>query len=221
MIRFDLSKDTAFCFDLDDTLYKEIDFLRSGYRVISSLFGDLDGSLCQKMIEWRKYEMDVFGKLLTMHPLAGLRKEELVKIYRQHRPDIALEPGVKEFMDKIKQKKAKTALITDGRSITQRNKLSALGLDGFFDCEIISEEIGTQKPDIKNFLAVVCELKCKEFVYFGDNPAKDFIAPNQLGWLTVALENDGRNIHGGSHDMFPKDHRAKCSIKSFSEIEIY
>ena len=32
-------------------------------------------------------------------------------------------------------------------------------------------------------------------MYVGDNTEKDFFAPNQLGWKTVCILNDGRNIH--------------------------
>jgi putative hydrolase of the HAD superfamily len=33
------------------------------------------------------------------------------------------------------------------------------------------------------------------YVDVGDNPAKDFSAPNRVGWDTVCLVDDGRNIH--------------------------
>ena len=35
----------------------------------------------------------------------------------------------------------------------------------------------------------------KGFVYVGDNPTKDFIAPNKLGWDTYCLKQDKQNIH--------------------------
>lgn len=38
-------------------------------------------------------------------------------------------------------------------------------------------------------------LKCHDFTYVGDNVKKDFIAPNVLGWTTICLKDDGRNIH--------------------------
>jgi putative hydrolase of the HAD superfamily len=32
------------------------------------------------------------------------------------------------------------------------------------------------------------------FLYVGDNPDKDFLAPNRLGWTTVMVR-DERNLH--------------------------
>jgi putative hydrolase of the HAD superfamily len=56
------------------------------------------------------------------------------------------------------------------------------------------------------------------YYYIGDNPAKDFVAPNRLGWNTVCLLDDGRNIHPQdfslSSQMLPQ-HR----ISQLSEIE--
>ena len=34
-----------------------------------------------------------------------------------------------------------------------------------------------------------------KYVYVGDNPVKDFLAPNKLGWMTVCLLDNGQNIH--------------------------
>ena len=36
---------------------------------------------------------------------------------------------------------------------------------------------------------------CNDFIYVGDNPDKDFIAPKTLGWETICLKDDGSNIH--------------------------
>ena len=35
----------------------------------------------------------------------------------------------------------------------------------------------------------------KLFVYVGDNPVKDFVAPNAMGWTTIQIVRDG-----GIHD---------------------
>ena len=33
------------------------------------------------------------------------------------------------------------------------------------------------------------------YFYIGDNPQKDFITPNELGWTTIGLMDNGQNIH--------------------------
>lgn len=218
MIRFDNPRKTVFCFDLDDTLYKEIDFLHSGFRIISGFFKGIEQELLQKMLEWRKNEQDVFANLVQMYPDSGLKKEKILSIYREHMPHIALEPDAKAFLTALRNKGCKTALITDGCSITQRNKLKALGLTGFFNVEIISEEFGSEKPAKRNYQAVEEFLRSEKYVYFGENLAKDFIAPKQLGWLTIGLQDDGRNIHQISPDSYPKENLPDFMIQKFSEI---
>ena len=122
------------------------------------------------------------------------------------------------YLEGLKESDAKLGVISDGRSLTQRNKIKALGLEGFFDVEIISEELGSEKPCIKNYEVVMNKYpERKIFIYVGDNPAKDFLAPNQLGWRTVCLKNDGRNIH--RQDMsLSRDYLPKYVVNSIREI---
>lgn len=181
------------CFDLDDTLFKEIDFLKSAYREIAETVGHPEA--VPQMVDWYHEKKNVFAELIGAFNL-DVSIGDLLKIYRNHYPNIKLDDGVMEFLEELKENGAKIGLITDGRSITQRNKIRALGLEGFFDIEIISEEFGSEKPDLRNYKAVMDKFpERKYFIYVGDNPAKDFIAPNQLGWDTYCLKQDKRNIH--------------------------
>lgn len=185
--------DTVICFDLDDTLYKEIDYLKSAYGEVASFAGHPEVS--EKMIEWYQSGENAFKSLIDKYELS-ISVADCLKIYREHYPNIRLEEGVKEYLEELKEGDAKLCIISDGRTLTQRNKIKALGLEGFFDVVIISEEFGSEKPCTKNFEAVMSKFpERKLFIYVGDNPAKDFLAPNQLGWRTVCLKDDGRNIH--------------------------
>ena len=186
-------EDYVICFDLDDTLYKEIDYLESAYKEIAEYVGHPE--VTDQMLDWYQSGENAFKKLIEFYNLT-LSIADLLKIYREHYPDIHLDEGVKEFLVSLKEDGAKLGLISDGRSLTQRNKIKALGLEGFFDIEIISEEFGSEKPCLKNYQAVMDKFpERKLFVYVGDNTAKDFWAPNQLGWRTVCLAQDERSIH--------------------------
>lgn len=181
------------CFDLDDTLYKEIDYLKSAYVEIAKTVGHPEA--VPQMVDWYHDGKNVFAELINTYGL-DITIGECLQMYRNHYPNISLDAGVKEFLEELKENGAKLGLITDGRSISQRNKIKALGLEGFFDIEIISEEFGSEKPDFRNYQAVMDAFpERKYFIYVGDNPAKDFIAPNQLGWDTYCLKQDKRNIH--------------------------
>lgn len=207
--------DTVICFDLDDTLYKEIDFLKSAYKEIAIAVGQPEAA--EKMLDWYYAKVNSFEKLIETYGLS-ITVSDCLKIYRNHFPDISLDAGAKEFLNELKEKGAKLGLISDGRSITQRNKIKALGLEGFFDIEIISEEFGSEKPSLKNYQAVMDKFpERQKFIYVGDNPTKDFIAPNQLGWKTYCLENDGRNIHEQSMSL-AKDFLPQHRINRIEEI---
>lgn len=185
--------DTVICFDLDDTLYKEIDYLRSAYGEVAAFTGHPEAS--EQMLEWYQSGENAFKNLIDKYEL-GISVADCLKIYREHYPNIKLEEGVKAYLEGLKESNAKLGLITDGRALTQHNKIKALGLEGFFDVEIISEEFGSEKPCSKNYETVMNKFpERKIFIYVGDNPAKDFLAPNQLRWRTVCIKNDGRNIH--------------------------
>ncbi len=192
---------TLVAFDLDDTLYKEIDYLRSAYREIAihAAHGDgmLAGDLLSLMIQTYRGGGNAFRRLNEALN-ADTPLDIYLRMYRSHRPNIHLAPEVRETLDELKTAGCIIALITDGRSVQQRNKIAALGLDRWIaDADIvISEEIGSEKPDEANYRRLMeRHPEVDRFVYVGDNPAKDFIAPNQLGWTTVCLLDNGENIH--------------------------
>src|SRR5690606_34560020 len=111
-----------------------------------------------------------------------------LKWYREHMPEIKLREGVIEFLEELKNHQVPLGLITDGRSISQRNKLKALKIEGFFDDIIISEEFGSEKPDPENYLYFVNKYGKRDYYYIGDNTGKDFLIPARLGWNIICIK---------------------------------
>ena len=207
--------DLVVCFDLDDTLYKEIDYLKSAYLEIAETVGHPEAA--EQMVEWYKEGKNAFEELIKAFGL-DLTIADFLKIYRNHYPEISLEEGVMEYLEELKDSGAKLGVITDGRSVTQRNKIRALGIERMLDAVIISEEIGSEKPDVHNYQAVMNMFpERKVFVYVGDNTKKDFIAPNALGWRTYCVKNDGRNIHGQDFSM-PREYMPQHVVSSIKDI---
>jgi putative hydrolase of the HAD superfamily len=181
-------------FDLDDTLYKEIDYQNSGFDAVCnwikkvyglSLWLDLEKLLQSKT-------PDVLGGLCKAAGLQPAAKESLLWVYRLHQPLIQLSPGVAAFLDEL-EANWQAAVLTDGRSASQRLKLQALGL-GHLPA-YISEDYASEKPAPDRFELLMREMPAVRYVYVGDNLEKDFLAPNKLGWTTVCLRDNGRNIH--------------------------
>ena len=196
------------CFDLDDTLYKEIEYLKSAYKEIAEYaaahcYGCSD---CVKILAIKAYNrmleayqggLNAFEELNRFLGLE-LPISDYLYIYRNHRPMITLSSDVTHTLDVLTSNQVRVGLITDGRSIQQRNKIEALGLNRWIENDdiIISEEFGSEKPALANYEYYMKRYpECCDFTYVGDNPNKDFVAPNILRWETICLKDDGSNIH--------------------------
>ncbi len=201
-------------FDLDDTLIFEIDYLKSAYNEIAQRIDENHPTLNLELIKLYNNNINVFDWIQSKYP--KFTKEALLEIYRNHFPKIKLNNGGIEVLQFLKTNNVKVGLITDGRSITQRNKIKAIGLEQYFDKVIISEEFGSEKPNIKNF-QVFEEFHAEKYFYIADNPKKDFISPNQLKWCTVCILDSGNNIHQQNFDVSEK-YLPKYKISSLLEI---
>ncbi|WP_121356740.1 HAD family hydrolase [Flavisolibacter nicotianae] len=214
------NKRTFFVFDLDDTLYPEIDFLKSAYQALSEKLEPHAGRpLYDEMLLRYSRKENVFQWLVDTCAFAPstLTIEWLLSEYRTHAPSIKLSAETATFLQQVRRMGIPCGLITDGRQITQRNKLRALGLETTFADVIISEEFGSEKPAERNYLFFEEKYPGREFYFFGDNTAKDFLVPAQLGWKTICLENTGSHIH-------PQDFsQAACPdfiITSFADVQL-
>lgn len=187
-----------FIFDLDDTLFPEIDFLRSGFKAIAEkLVPATQVSIYEEMIQRYNNGANVFQWIIDQYHalLPDLTMDCLLQEYREHVPHITLSRDAAGLLHRLAELSMPAGLITDGRSITQRNKLKALQLENYFRDVIISEEFGSAKPDERNYRYFEDKYPGHEFYYFGDNTGKDFATPARLGWVTVCLKDRGTNIH--------------------------
>ena len=87
--------------------------------------------------------------------------------------------------------RVRLALLSDGFLPAQQLKLDALGLRPHFEQIVFTEELGRDawKPSPTGFqlLQNRLDLPPESLVYVSDNPRKDFVAPNHLGWQTIQL----------------------------------
>ena len=211
---------TFFVFDLDDTLYYEIDFLLSAYNKIAAIIEpESFVPLREKMFQIFKSGGNAFEYVIENFPEKKISTENLLHLYRNNYPDISLKEGVLDMLIKIRARNGKIGIITNGRSITQRNKLKALGLEQFMDEIVISEEIGYEKPDETVFNYFIKKYPEKQFYYFGDNPEKDFIAPKKLNWCCIGII-DVNNLRKFNYSEFSPWYLPHIFINKFTKIEI-
>ena len=210
---------TCFVFDLDDTLFKEIDFLKSAYRHIAEqLESEIGKNIYSEMIDMRAAGLSVFDEIKNKYSF-GESIKDLVFEYRFHAPQINLSVGALDLLNDLKKRKSTIGLITDGRSKSQRNKLKALDIEHFFNHILISEEFGSEKPDARNFQLYMEKFEAKQYIYIGDNFKKDFVTPNKLGWLSIGLLDDGNNIHAQNLNIDQRFLPQK-TVSSLSEIKL-
>ena len=209
-------------FDLDDTLYKEKDFVKSAHNHISLILSKKYNQPYDNLLSILQKNTKPFNKLSeTIQSFGG--KEDiswLLNEYRYHIPNLLLATNVENSLIQLKDNNISMGIITDGRKISQYNKIYALGLLKFINKNniIISEEIGYEKHFVNGFkLIMSLNPNCNKFYYVGDNLSKDFFWPNQLGWTTICLKDNGQNIHKQNFNI-DKEYLPQHIIHNFSEI---
>ena len=201
------------------------------------------------MLSWWRDGDNVFQRLIETYHL-DLTIDDLRTMYRTHIPQISLDTDTKSLLQRLSET-AVLGLITDGRSITQHNKITALGLNAFMHdddilvsgdrnhrlhrLEGLNEKDSWEKPSelpFKYFMqrypvnrkpstvnnSVNCKPYTVNYYYLADNPSKDFVSPNRLGWTTICLLDDGRNIHHQDFSL-PQPMLPQHTISNITEIE--
>lgn len=184
----------AAVFDLDDTLYSEKEYVKSGYACIAVAFPqieDMQNKLWQSFLRGGK----AIDEVLSLEgALTEENKLECLRLYRFQTPDIHLYKGVEELLTRLRKAGLKIGIITDGRSEGQRAKIAALGLENLVDEIIVTDELGGvefRKPNPLAFELMQKKLGVpfEKMIYVGDNEKKDFVAPNRLGMKTCLFAN--------------------------------
>lgn len=186
--------------DLDDTLYPERDYVRSGFRAAD---GWMRGQQAREgffAAAWTLFEAGrrgrIFDEALSLLgvPQAAALVPQLVDVYRAHEPEIALFPDAVALLDWAAGRHA-LAIVTDGHAAVQRRKLRALGLEARVPEIVVTDELGRDcwKPHPAAFEMVMRRFGGAPggFIYIGDNPRKDFLAPKRLGWRTARVRRPG------------------------------
>ena len=216
-------------FDLDDTLFDEVDFILSGIKAVKVLFETIEGldveECCLAMREAVRRHKNHYSALEHCLDRAGVREQvdmsRIVTALRSHCPvGLELRPGVRQILDRLYRRGVTLGILTDGRSVTQRHKIAALGIEHYFDSAAIriSGETGIDKSNPEAYRWFSEHYPGRKYVYVGDNPAKDFVWPNRMGWLTICISDYGRNIHS-QQGIWPGELCALMTVYDFWEVE--
>jgi putative hydrolase of the HAD superfamily len=192
----------AVAFDLDDTLFLERDYVRSGFRAVDRCLKDrLDDTRDWFAALWLDFEAGVRGDAFNRVLAAAGRQADpllvadLVRCYREHRPDLRPCPDVEPALETLRLPPERLGIISDGPPDMQRRKFEALGLQKWFGHLIFTDLWGLEfrKPHPRAFEQFEKLTGCppRACAYVSDNPAKDFRAPHRRGWTTVRIVRPG------------------------------
>lgn len=202
-------------FDLDDTLYPERQFALCGFKAcgewVKTQFG-VDG-VADEMTRLLDdgYLGRLFNTVLERHVPDHTPEhyQALITTYREAIPELTLFDDGAWALDHYGGH-GPLGLITDGTHTVQRKKVAALAIAPRFREIIYTDALGEAKAYAKPHpmaferIAATIGEPGDRFVYIGDNPVKDFVAPNAMGWTTVQIVRDGgihdatRVIEGGT-----------------------
>ena len=201
---------TTVAFDLDDTLYDEINYCKSGFAAVADFAAKLpDAPAAERIFDefWRQFTNGDRTRVFnTAFDSLGIRCDnkligDMVKVYRNHHPKITLPDETGKILEQLDGKYT-LALLTDGFLPAQQLKVRSLGIEKYFKCIIYTEMLGRDcwKPSPVGFEKLLHDLniKAENTVYVADNAQKDFIAPNKLGIKTIQIIRPS-----GLHTEFP------------------
>ncbi|MCK4528882.1 HAD-IA family hydrolase, partial [candidate division WOR-3 bacterium] len=198
-------------FDLDNTLYNEKQFVRSGFRAVSNYMVEKYGINEERLYDLllstfsKQGREKVFDKALKKLNL--YKKEivlEMVEVYRNHSPKITIYRDTQEVLPKLK-KKYRVGLITGGVKKVQESKVKALNIEGFFDSITYAIE-HNGKNNTQVFMATLEKLRVKpsESIYIDDNPLKGFFVARKLGIHTVRILRGEHKELKGDKPYYPE-----------------
>ena len=203
------SKPVCHVFDIDDTLYLERDYVRSGFDAVGEHLCKERRTRDFSKVAWALFEAGIRGNTFDLAlkslglPHSPADIDRLIRVYREHAPNIEMLPDARTAVEQA-QAQGPLAFITDGPLVSQTAKAKALGLHVLDALLIYTAEYGEGfgKPNPRAFVAVEERFgSAYKYVYYADNPAKDFITPRKRQWMTVRMRRPG-----GLHAAIPSDY---------------
>jgi putative hydrolase of the HAD superfamily len=218
----------AVVLDLDDTLYPEAAYVRSGFRAVAARAQETlgvpaaEGEAELVALFEEGVQGDTFDRWLAARGLGGdVAVGDLVAAYRGHAPEIAPFPEAAALLRRLRADGSTVGLLSDGDPVVQGRKLDALGLREAFDAIVVTGELGPDagKPSPRGFEEVLRRLgdaPSGEAVYVSDNPAKDFLGARRAGMRSIRVRRPG-GIYAGLEPGTP-EHAPDAEVAGLDEV---
>ena len=209
-------------FDLDDTLYEEITFVKEGFKSVSLMLGNhLEEKTESIYNEFLKIlnergRGEIFDHFLKSKKIFKKKLlNECIKTYRYNNAKINLYSSASNFLSSNQNKSL--YLVTDGNKNVQAHKIKLLKIKKWFKEIFITHRYGIKnaKPSLYCFEKIKEKERCswEDLVYIGDNPSKDFVSLKKVNAKTIRI------LKGNySKVIVPKEYNADYQINSIDEL---
>ncbi|MHA7986089.1 HAD family hydrolase [Rathayibacter sp. CAU 1779] len=213
-----MNRITAVCFDLDGTLLRNDLGDRVIGRVCATLAKEDSRLVVDELAEanrrawWRAWPEvgddwvtgraagDALPRAAWQQALAdvGVQDEHIVERavslhLAEEFASFELYPESLEVLADLHRTGIRLALITNGPSVQQRSKLTAVGIDDVFDAVIVSAEAGVAKPHPAIFHAALDAIgsRPEDAAHVGDNLEADVAGAAAAGLRSVWVDRPG------------------------------
>ena len=212
---------TAILFDMDDTLYDQIEPFKKAYDTLFGNRFDIDiidlfearsvrGDEVFELAQSGKMPMDEMHIYRIQKAFEDLgctvtAEESLAyqHLYAENQSKIAMTDTIRSLLDLCLQNGVRIGMVTNGPSGHQRKKIRALGAQRWFDNKdiIISGECGVSKPEVGIFRAAEKQmgLRPEEIIFVGDNYQNDIVGAKRAGWRAIWINKRGQDISGEAY----------------------
>jgi len=184
-------------FDMDDTLYPERQFIRSGFDAVATEVHrrtgvDHDAALRTLLLALRAgRRRQALQDLCVAHQLSADLVPGLVDIIRGHGPRLRLPSATRAALTTARARGWRLGVLTNGRPDIQARKAAALGLSVLVDEIVFAEDWGSGrgKPEPEPFEVVMERLQAEPAatVFVGDDPWCDIFGARRAGLKTILV----------------------------------
>lgn len=247
MLHWDGTPIEALLLDLDDTILDNAAGLDTAWRTVAgAVAAELGGGVSTEVAleqlrassdwfwadderhRWGRLDMPASRRAVLEHVLASLGHpspaiaSELASFY-SHLRDAALAPfpGALEALGRLRAKAPALGLVTNGAAAPQRAKIERFDLARFFDVIVVEGEVGSGKPDPRNFHHALDAVGAapERALMAGDNFECDVIGALGAGvqhavWI-VREDRPYRTPGGDKLALAPRPHH---TLASFVEL---
>jgi len=208
-----MSRVSCFLVDLDDTLYSELNYVDSGYRVVAPAMAKACGADPAELLYRLRHDLRKNGRTGAFDRVVKHYKGDeaivaaLVELYRNHKPDVAFYPGARDALANLRRI-APVAIVTDGAALMQKRKIEALGLAPLVDAVVLCWECDAPKPATLAYELAAGQIGANlaTAVVIGDDPLHDMAAAHAMKARAIRVRT-GRLADLDAPDGRVEEHR--------------